>query len=99
MGQELVKAVFEDPRSAPIDERLRAMLVFLEKMTLTPEALSADDGALLQRAGISRAAAEDAILIGYSFNLIDRLADTFSFQVMSPQALATIVPGFLLRPY
>jgi alkylhydroperoxidase family enzyme len=34
--EPLVKAILEDWRTAPVNERMRAMLGFLEKVTLTP---------------------------------------------------------------
>lgn len=73
--------VLEDVESAPIDSRLKAMLRFLEKMTLQPEKMSRSDGATLRAAGVSDEAAEDAIGVALAFNLIDRLADSFAFQV------------------
>lgn len=73
--------VLEDLESAPIDARLKAMLRFLEKMTLQPEAMSPSDGAALRAAGVSNEAAEDAIGVALVFNLIDRLADSFAFEI------------------
>lgn len=70
-----------DWRSAPIDERTRAMLAFLEKLTLAPEALSASDVAPLRQTGVSDAAIEDAIHVCALFNVYDRLADAFEFHI------------------
>ena len=81
LGDELVARVLEDFESAPIDRRLKAMLRFLEKMTLRPEAMSPSDGATLRAAGVSNLAAEDAIGVALAFNLIDRLADSLAFEV------------------
>ena len=71
----------EDFESAPIHVRLKAMLRFLEKMTLRPEAMSPSDGAALRAVGVSNDAAEDAIGVALAFNLIDRLADSFAFEI------------------
>jgi alkylhydroperoxidase family enzyme len=73
--------VLEDVESAPIDSRLKAMLRFLEKMTLRPQEMSPLDGDALRAAGVSDEAAEDAIGVALAFNLIDRLADSFVFEV------------------
>ncbi len=86
MGKELVDSVLNDFETAAIDDRLRAMLRFLQKMTLTPADLSPEDGEALRRAGVSPAAAIDATGVALSFNLIDRLADSFSFAV-PPQSV------------
>ena len=42
-------AALADWRTAPIDGRLRAALGFLEKLTLTPEAITAADAAAARR--------------------------------------------------
>ena len=81
-------SVLNDFETAAIDDRLRAMLRFLQKMTLTPADLAAEDGEALRRAGVSQAAALDAAGIGFTFNLIDRLADSFAFAVPSQSVFA-----------
>ena len=88
MGQELVEAVLEDYESAPIDERLRETLRFLETMTLRPDELSHDDGRRLREAGLSEQAIVDAIGVAFTFNVIDRLADAFDFDVPSAAEFA-----------
>jgi len=88
LGKELVDSILDDFETAAIDDRLRAMLRFLQKMTLTPADLSPEDGEALRRAGISQAAATDAAGVGLAFNLIDRLADSFAFAVPSESMFA-----------
>ena len=70
-GDELVAAVLADYRTAPIDARLRATLAFLEKLTLTPEALDERDAAALREAGVDAGAAESAIYVAFVFNAMD----------------------------
>jgi alkylhydroperoxidase family enzyme len=67
-----VDAILDDYESAPIDERLRETLRFLEAMTLRPQEL---DAARALAAGVSREALRDAIDVSAAFNLIDRFAD------------------------
>ena len=81
MGDELVAAVLEDYREAPIDERLRATLGFLEKLTLTPEELAPGDAEAALRTGVSREALVDAIHVAALFNMIVRLADSLEWDV------------------
>ena len=57
---DTVAAVLNDWRTAPIDAKLRAMLGFLEKLTLTPAEVGPADVAPLRAAGLSDAAIEDA---------------------------------------
>ena len=77
---ELVKAVIADPETAPIPERLKAMLRFLKKLTLTPETVGGDDARALHAAGLDDAAIEEAVYAATCFNVIDRLADAFDFK-------------------
>jgi uncharacterized peroxidase-related enzyme len=77
----VVEAVLDDWEKAPIPGRTRAMLGFLEKLTLRPAELGGADAAALRRAGISEAAAADAIHVAALFNMIDRIADGLKFHV------------------
>jgi alkylhydroperoxidase family enzyme len=79
--------VLADWRTAPIDERLRTTLGFLEKLTLYPDELAAADTEALLAAGVSREALVDAIHIGALFNMIVRIADSLGFEVPPPDAL------------
>jgi alkylhydroperoxidase family enzyme len=77
--------VLEDWRTAPIDEKLRATLGFLEKVTLSPDVVGADDAALPRRAGVSDAALRDAVYVCALFNLIDRISDALDFAIPTPE--------------
>jgi alkylhydroperoxidase family enzyme len=63
------------------------MLGFLEKVTLTPQEVSADDVARLRSAGLNDRAIEEALYVCFLFNVMDRLADAFDFHV--PTAAGT----------
>lgn len=76
---DTVEAVLTDWRTAPIDAKLRAMLGFLEKLTLTPADVGTADVAPLRAAGLSDAAIEDAIHACVLFNIYDRMADSLNF--------------------
>jgi alkylhydroperoxidase family enzyme len=79
----VVAAVLADHRTAPVDERLRATLGFLEKLTLHPDELGPEDVALVRAAGASDRAIEEAIYVAFLFNVMDRLADAFDFAMPS----------------
>ena len=83
IGNEVVHQVLEDPATAPIGAHLRAMLPVLRKVT--QGSIEAADMSALLAAGLSRAKIEDALRVGWCFNVITRLADTFAFEV-GPQA-------------
>ncbi|MCG8419539.1 MAG: hypothetical protein MJE77_16535 [Proteobacteria bacterium] len=81
MDRELVSAIMEDYTRAPIDERLRAILGFLRKLTLEPESANADDIAALRSVGLSDRAIREAMHVCFAFNVMDRLADAFDYDV------------------
>jgi alkylhydroperoxidase family enzyme len=94
-----VAATLRDWRTAPVDPRLRAMLGFLEKVTLHPGDVGPGDAAALGTAGVSRAAAADALYVCAYFNLIDRLADSLAFDLPSAEEHASYAPAFLEEGY
>jgi alkylhydroperoxidase family enzyme len=94
-----VAAVLADLERAPIDERLRATLRFLRKVTLEPEGLTADDMHAVLAAGVSPSQIEDALAVSFAFNVIDRLADTFAFHVPGPEGFAASARRLLGRGY
>ena len=61
-----------DYESAPIDEKLRETLRFVEAATLRPDEVDASGA---RAAGVSTAALRDAVYVAAAFNLIDRFAD------------------------
>lgn len=88
-----------DWRTAPIDERTRAMLAFLEKLTLTPDALTAADVVPLRAAGLGDAAIEDAIHACVLFNVYDRLADALEFAIPDQEGFEQSAARLLSRGY
>ena len=76
-----MKLVLENYRTAPIGEKLRAMLALLETFTLHPEAMSADHVRKALAAGVSREAIRDAFYVAFLFNTYDRLADTLGWEL------------------
>ena len=83
----MVQAVLEDWRTAPVPERFRVMLGFLEKMTLAPRELTPADVAPLREAGLSDEEIADAIHICAAFNLINRLADALGWETQKDVAV------------
>lgn len=99
MSSELVASIFEDFEQADIREELRTALRYLKKMTLDPESLTMEDARELRAAGLSREAAIEVIDAGFAFNLINRLADSFDFDVPTPERFAKIAPMLYQRGY
>ena len=66
---------------------MRAVLGFLEKLTLDPGDLRRADADAVRVAGVSTDALVDAIHVGALFNMIVRLADSLGFEVPPADAL------------
>jgi uncharacterized peroxidase-related enzyme len=81
LGEEVWEAVERDWRTAPVDQRLRATLGFIEKLTLRPAELTTDDSTRVLAAGVSEEALVDAIHVAALFNMIVRLADSLGWDV------------------
>jgi len=94
-----VQAALADWRTAPIDARLRATLGFLEKLTLTPGALTAEDARQLRKTGLSASAIEDAIHVCVLFSVYDRLADSLEFDIPDDAGFAQSASMLLKRGY
>jgi uncharacterized peroxidase-related enzyme len=94
LDQATVDAVLADWRSAPLNQRERVTLGFLEKLTLEPDAVTADDIESLRQAGLNDTAIKEAITVCFLFCLINRLADAFEFEV--PDAPSYNRLGFVL---
>jgi alkylhydroperoxidase family enzyme len=94
-----VQAVLGDLDSAPLSEPLRATLRFLRKVTREHEAVTADDIRALLALGVTRAQIEDALHVGFAFNVITRLADTFEFEVGPPASFDAGAKHLLTRGY
>jgi uncharacterized peroxidase-related enzyme len=87
-GSDKVKRVLDDYEHADITPKLRAMLGFIRKMTLEPDALGPSDAAAVRAAGVSDAAMNDAVHVALVFNIINRMADALNFEVQSDDAFA-----------
>jgi uncharacterized peroxidase-related enzyme len=91
--------VLENWRTAPIDERLRAMLGFLENLTLDPRSVSPVDIEPLRTVGLSDEAIEEAVHVCALFNMYDRLADALGFEVPDAEAFEFGAVRLLKRGY
>ena len=73
--------VLDDYRTAPIDEKLRAMLGLLETFTLRPNELGPEDVRRVVATGVTREMIRDAFYVAFLFNGYDRLADTLGWEL------------------
>lgn len=80
---DLIKAALANWRSAPVNEPRRAMLGFLEKLTLSPSTVAPTDIQQLRNAGLTDQAIEEAIRVCFAFSIVNRLADALDFEIPS----------------
>jgi uncharacterized peroxidase-related enzyme len=80
--RDLVDAVIRDPASAPISEKLRALLAVAAKVQNSGLDVTADDIAAARSAGASDEDLHDAVLVAAAFCMFNRYVD----------GLATLTP-------
>ncbi len=79
----LITAALEDWRTAPVSDKVRAALAFLEKLTTNPADLGPADTEPMRSAGISGTGIEEVVYVCFLFSVMDRLADAFGFDMHS----------------
>lgn len=88
-----------DWRSAPVSNKLRAALAFVEVLTLRPDEVDTSYVAALREAGASTEAIENIVHVCSAFNIIDRIADALSFHVQTGPQFAGDAKMLLKRGY
>ncbi len=79
MDPKTVQAVLADWRTAPIPRKTRALLGFLEAVTLRPAEVGAEDVRPLLALGLAPDAIREALYVCFLFNVLNRCADSFAF--------------------
>jgi uncharacterized peroxidase-related enzyme len=97
-NEVMVAAALADLESAPVEERLRATLRMLGRLTRDGY-LSAQDVRAVLDTGVSRQQVEDALAICYAFNVTNRLANAFGFDVLSQEGFQAGAKYLLRRGY
>lgn len=93
-----VAATLADLDTAPISEPLRATLHMLDTLT-RKHSVSTDDLAAVLAAGVSRQQVLDALAVCLAFNITDRLANAFDFEVADQAAMDAGARYLLKRGY
>ena len=94
-----MQAVLSDYRTAPIDQKLRAMLGLLETFTLHPDQLDASRVRAVLATGVTREAIRDAFYVAFLFNTYDRLADTLGWELPDQRYYARAGQFLLKKGY
>lgn len=93
-----VAATLADLEHAPIEEPLRATLRLLGTLAREHDVNEAEVRALLD-AGVSPQQIRDALAVSFAFNLTDRVADAFDFEVAGPAAMTAGARQLLRHGY
>jgi uncharacterized peroxidase-related enzyme len=96
--QAKVAAALGNIDTAPIAEPLRATLRMLGKLT-RGHAVTAEDVRELRTANVSPDQIRDALAVCFAFNVTDRLADAFGFEVPSTAGFEAGAKYLLRRGY
>ena len=82
-----------------MDEKLRATLAYLERVTLSPEQVTAGDARAALAKGVSRQALAQALQVLFVFNIFDRMADAMGWEVSTPEEFRRWGQFLLKRGY
>jgi alkylhydroperoxidase family enzyme len=93
------EGVKSDWRTAPVGDKLRATLGYIEKLTLRPDELTTADADAVLATGVSEDALVDAIHVAALFNMIVRLADSIGWDVPPWEAFYARAEGMLVGGY
>ena len=93
-----VAGTLADLDTAPIDEPLRATLHLLGKLT-QQNSIEPQDIRTVLDASVSPQQIKDALAVALAFNITDRLANAFGFEVASPEAMNAGARHLLKRGY
>jgi uncharacterized peroxidase-related enzyme len=99
MPRETADTVLANYHMAPISNRLRATLGYLEKITKKPDQLSPADAQTVLDAGVSRPAFEDAIAVAAVFAVITRYANALNFAIPTDAEYDKAATMLLKRGY
>jgi uncharacterized peroxidase-related enzyme len=75
IAEDTLAALLSDVDTAPVDERLKPLLRYVGKLTLTPSRMTPADAATVFAAGRQDRALHDAVSVCALFNLMNRLVE------------------------
>lgn len=99
IDRDVVDAVLNDYRTALVSDRLKAALTFIEKVTRTPDDLTAADARTALESGVSVDDLRDAAAVASVFNVITRYANALAFQVPNSDEFDKAAGMLLKRGY
>jgi uncharacterized peroxidase-related enzyme len=80
VAPQAIDGLIRDPASAPIEDRLRPIFAYVQKLTLTPTRMTQADADAVFAAGWDEAALHSAIAVCCVFNFMNRLVEGHGIQ-------------------
>ena len=99
LSRVTVDAAIADYRSAPLSPKLIATLVFLEKLTRTPDDITAADAKAVLTTGVTADALTDAVAVATLFAIITRHANALRFAMPTDAEFDKAADMLLKRGY
>ena len=75
IGEGTLTALLDDVDTAGVDERMRPLLRYIGKLTLTPSRMTDADAEAVLAAGWDEKALHDAVMVCALFNFMNRMVD------------------------
>lgn len=83
---DVIERLLEDPETAPLDAKLKALLAFVRKLMATPGEMSQADTDAVLEAGWDEQALHDAIAVTGRAAFMQRLVQGYGFTPMTREA-------------
>jgi uncharacterized peroxidase-related enzyme len=100
IGSSAVIGAILEGRPAPeVSDKARAILPFLEKLTVAPDTVVADDLRDAREAGVSEQAIADAIYVVMLFSTMNRMVDAIGCEPMGPDQVEKCAKMLLDKGY
>lgn len=96
---QLLEAALQDLTTAPLNDRLRAVLALVQKLTLTPSKFTQTDIDAVAQVGWSERAIRDAIEVCALFSFMNRIVDGYGFETPDNHQLLTMAKGINTHGY
>jgi uncharacterized peroxidase-related enzyme len=81
----LVEKIVADPDGAPVEAKLKPVLVYVKKLTLTPTAVTQADADAVFAAGWDEKALHDVIAVTARMNFMCRIVEGYGFTPLTPE--------------
>jgi len=83
LERSLVQSALDDYRRAELSPKLKATIMFLEKLAVRPEDVAVTDMQTVLHSGVSAGEIEDAMAVMTLFSITVRCANTFNFALLN----------------